>query len=152
MAWAGSAVAQEAAFPDFSSEPLQDESYVADPAESFVVEHSNQVAAAPPRPTSPPAQRCREYSSAENGPSERGLACPQADGSWRIVSGPEDLRQPREREERVRETYPDYPDYTNDEPESREVIRPMRRYRLDWDAWSSNRRSGAYRPYGYRNE
>jgi hypothetical protein len=151
LAWSGSAAAQDASFSDsseYSSGPTADETYVADPNESFVVEHSGQIAAdqvavAAPRRESAPAPRCREYATDENDNYSRGLACPQPDGSWRIVSGEDDAVRPRTRESQLarnRTPYPEYPDYA-DEPRGEEPdARPARRFRLDWGAWSSTRR------------
>lgn len=150
---AGFAAAQETQFTpasefpasEFDGAPASSEDlYVADPSESFVVEHSNTVAAVAPR-RPPPATRCREYSSDAAGSYESGLACPQSDGSWRIVSGPEEMTAARDlppvREERARARA--YPDYTDDEPEYRpeyqpeyqDQPRPGRRLGFDWNAW-----------------
>lgn len=116
--------------------PSTEDTYIADPAESFVVEHSNSVAVVAPRPA-PPATRCREYTTDAGGgadnPYERGLACPQADGSWRIVSGADPLDE-RPMQEARADSRP-YADYTDEEPDYRDVPRPLRRFRLDWNAW-----------------
>lgn len=152
IAWAGFAVAQDADPAALSAEDSGEETYAADPSESFIVEHSGQIAAAAPRPESPRpeppgGERCREYSTSEGDGFEAdgtgGLACPQPDGSWRIVSGSRDMIRPRQ---------PEYPDYADDDQDERETVRPTRRFRLDWGAWSSARRGNAYRSYGYRNE
>jgi hypothetical protein len=151
FAWAGPALAQDAPFsdaPEFSSESSLDETYVADPNESFVVEHSGQVAAAAPRrepsPPSPsPSSRCREYSTDEDDGYGRGLACPQPDGSWRIVESEDDAIQPRPRESQLarnRAPYTEYPDYADEARDEEPEARPARRFRLDWNAWSSGRR------------
>ena len=147
LAWAGVANAQDAPFPDspeFYSAPSDDDSYVADPNESFVVEHSGQVAAVAPRPEpAPPSSRCREYTTDEDDGYARGLACPQPDGSWRIVESEDAPIRPRPRESqfaRDRAPYPDYPDYADEARDEEPEARPTRRYRLDWSAWSSARR------------
>lgn len=140
---AGFAAAQENQFGERSpyddrTPPSAEDTYIADPAESFVVEHPNSVAAVTQRPA-PPATRCREYTTdgAEDGGAyERGLACPQADGSWRIVSGTEPLKERRAQEARA-DSRP-YPDYTDHEPDYRDEPRQMRRFRLDWNAWRRN--------------
>jgi hypothetical protein len=148
IAWAGTAFAQDASsadFPDYTSEMPSDESYVADPHESFIVEHSGAMAAAAPRREPPPADRCREYATDEDGSYGRGYACPEPDGSWRIVSGPDELMTPRTREESRRARAPagEYPDYADEAPTYREEARPTRRFRLDWNAWGSSRRESA---------
>jgi hypothetical protein len=145
LALAGPAAAQDALYTDSpdSSDISADDTYVADPNESFVVEHSGQVAAAEPRQEPAPASRCREYSADENDNYSRGLACPQPDGSWRIVSGEDEAVQPRVRENqlaRSRAPYPEYPDYADEPGYEEPEARPARRFRLDWGAWSSTRR------------
>lgn len=133
--------------PAFSADavPSGEDSYVADPSESFVVEHSGSVAAVAPR-AAPPGQRCREYTTDERGAYGRGLACPQPDGSWRIVSGPEGLADPR-----ARDSAPEYPDYTDDMDDGARYARPTRRFRLDWGAWNTDSfRRNAPRSYRYR--
>jgi len=126
---AGFAAAQQT---QLQSPSTDEHSYVADPAESFVVEHPNSVAAVTARPE-PPAPRCREYTADSEGAYERGLACPQADGSWRIVSGPEEQDEWPVQEERASANA--YSDYTDDEPDYRDEPRTARRFRLDWNAW-----------------
>jgi hypothetical protein len=146
LAWAGSAGAQ-ATFstesPDFSTERAGDESYVADPNESFIVEHSGQVAEAAPRRAPAPSSRCREYSTGEDDGYGRGLACPQPDGSWRIVSGHDDLIRPRTRDQVARNRAPESedPDYADDARDYEREARATRRFRLDWGAWTSGRRA-----------
>jgi hypothetical protein len=146
LVWAGSASAQDVPFPDspeFYSAPSDHDSYVADPNESFVVEHSGQVAAvAPRREPSPPPSRCREYTTDEDGDYGRGLACPQPDGSWRIVSGEDETIRSRAPDQvaRYRAPAPEYPDYADEARDYEQDARPTRRYRLDWSAWSSARR------------
>jgi hypothetical protein len=150
LVWAGSAGAQDAPFPDsseFYSAPSDDDSYVADPNESFVVEHSGRVAAAAPRrEPAPPPSRCREYTTDENDGYGGGLACPQPDGSWRIVSGQDDAIRSRAPNPVARgraptPEYPDYADEARDDPRDYEQdTRPTRRFSLDWNAWSSARR------------
>lgn len=147
-------MAQDAGMSDpsgYPPGPQGDETYVADPNESFIVEHSSQVAADAPRPAPAPTQRCREYLADNDDPYAGGLACPQPDGSWRIVSGPNELIRPGDREEaprrepsRARDTYVDAPDYADDAPVY-EAARPARRFRFDWNAWSSSRRSSSLR-------
>ena len=164
IAWTGSTMAQEAGSSAFSLDAIGDvirdtasddlsgdETYVADPSESFIVEHSGQVAAAP-QAAPPRGERCRAYSTDEEDAYADGLACPQPDGSWRIVSGPQDVTRPRRNEERAPPPTREYPDYTDDESSAREAVRPARRFRLDWDAWSSGRRGNSTRSKGFRYE
>jgi hypothetical protein len=164
IAWVGSAIAQEAVPSDGPADPIGDairgtagngigdDTYIADPSESFIVEHSGQVAAAAQRPTSSRNERCRAYTSDDDSAYPEGLACPQPDGSWRIVGGPQDPSRARQNEERAIAPSREYPDYTDDEGDGREALRPARRFRLDWDAWSSGRRGNSTRFNGYRNE
>ncbi|MGE3335320.1 MAG: hypothetical protein AB7I36_16870 [Rhodospirillaceae bacterium] len=160
IAWAGFAVAQEAAPSEFSSDAIGDairdnvgdDSYVADPSESFIVEHSGQVAATAPRPAPSRGGRCREYTTDEDSDYANGLACPQADGSWRIVSGSQAMIRSHQDEARTATASPEYPDYTDDDRDGRETVRPSRRFRLDWDAWKSARRGQSVRSNGYRYE
>jgi hypothetical protein len=152
IAWAGGAAAQEAVFdgPEYLPETQNEESYVADPNESFIVEHSGQemAAVAPPAP----AQRCREYLTDDDDPYAGGLACPQPDGSWRIVSGSNELIRPGGRESVARREpprqerprpYSDYSDYADDARAYDEEARPARRFRLDWNAWNAGRRGNS---------
>src|SRR5262245_14122457 len=129
IAWASSAAAQDVLNDDLTADPYDqigseisaftpdpsDETSLADPAESFVVEHSNTAVAAAPRETQSAPSRCREYLTDDGDPYDGGFACPQADGSWRIVSGPEEVaaepRAPESRREerpRPRASYSQY--------------------------------------------
>ena len=153
LVWAGAAVAFDPNASEIPSELFQDDadSYVADPAESFVVEHSAAIVAAKP------AERCREYTTDTDDPYDGGLACSQPDGSWRIVTGPEemvaDAYEPERRapERRAPDPRPrSYPDYTDETEGSVAPRAPSRRFRLDWGAWSGDRRGNGYRPYGHQ--
>ncbi len=164
ITWAGSAMAQDRPVPydpvfespaDAIGEAIAAENgdaYVATPSDSFIVEHSNQVAAAAPRASSSRENGCREYSADEDSTFAEGIACPQADGSWRIESRAQNRPSQRRAEVRANAPYSEYPDYTDDEREERETARPASRFRLDWDTWSSARRGSPARSNGYRNE
>jgi hypothetical protein len=151
--WAGGVAAFDPNASEIPSEFFQGdaESYVADPSESFVAEHSGTITAARP------AERCREYTTDSDDPYNGGLACAQPDGSWRIVTGPEemvaDAYEPERRELERRAPDPrrrSYPDYTDDMEDSIAPGTPSRRFRLDWGAWSGDRRGNDARPYGRR--
>ena len=145
LGWAAPALAQQAeAFesPDYLGDLPSDENYGADPDDSFVVEQSGDLVAAEPREPAPSTRRCRQYLIDDDDPYAGGFACPQPDGSWRIVSGPDDAAPRRAREPAVRERspYAAPPDYTEEARVYNEDVRRSRRFRLDWDAWSSSRR------------
>ncbi|MGE4063079.1 MAG: hypothetical protein AB7E79_06895 [Rhodospirillaceae bacterium] len=164
IAWTAPAAAQEA-YDAIGSEisaftpDATDESYAADPNQSFVVEHSGSVSTTAARASSPAAPRCREYLTDGDDPYESGgLACPQPDGSWKIVTGPDELARERGSENmrrqippRARTSYSEDPDYTEDEDVYEDEVRPQRRFRLDWNSWSAERRGAHLRPYRDRS-
>lgn len=162
--WAGAACAQDTGFTGFSppssdfsdsyDAPASDESYVADPSESFVVEHSGDVATAAPRAViqaerAPTEERCREYTT-DGRASGRGVACPQEDGTWRIVTGPDAVTRLAPESFAVRAPGRDDPDYARDMRDDGEDARRSRRFRLDWNAWSADRRGNTARADRYR--